>query len=377
MLSGKSNTKKTGSKALKLLLPIVLVGLIGIGIFAAVTAGQLAKLPGMSFEDTLAYTTRDNDKAIITVRIISGGEASYQVYGSNAALLPKQEHVYEIGSLTKTFTTALLCKAIDEGKADLDAPIDTYLDLPQKDYYPTLKRLVTHTSGYQPHYMEGQMVSNFFRNQKNDFYGIDQAALINRIGKINLKDQDEPFQYSNFGFAVLGRVLSEIYQTDYAQLMNDFIAQELQLNNTHISDAQGDLSGYWHWKPRDAYLPAGALTSTIGDMLRYIQLHMGEELPYLAQSHQVLAHIDNAPSQYQQMGIHMDDVGMGWIMDRSGGFIWHNGGTSSFNSYAAFDQERQLGVVILSNLPPSYRIPATVMGAKLMAQLQQQADGQQ
>lgn len=374
MLSGKFNAKKRGSKALKLLLPIVLVGLIGIGIFAAVTAAQLAKLPAMSFEDTLAYTTRHNDKAIITVGIISGGEASYQVYGADAASLPQQEHVYEIGSLTKTFTTALLCKAIDEGKADLDAPISTYLDLPQKDYYPTLKRLVTHTSGYQPHYMEGQMVSNFFRNQKNDFYGIDQATLINRIGKINLKDQDEPFQYSNFGFAVLGRVLSEIYQTDYTQLMNDFIAQELQLNNTHISDVQGDLSGYWDWKPGDAYLPAGALTSTIGDMLRYVQLDMGEEIPYLAQSHQVLAHIDNAPSQYQQMGIHMDDVGMGWIMDRTCGFIWHNGGTTNFNSYAAFDQQRQIGVVILSNLPPSYRIPATVMGAKLMTQLQQQAD---
>lgn len=366
--------KKSKRRLRKTICFILLAGLISIGIFAAVTAAQLAKLPGMSFEDTLAYTTRDNDKSIITVGIISGGEASYQVYGANAAPLPKQEHVYEIGSLTKTFTTALLCKAIDEGKADLGAPINTYLDLPQKDYYPTLKRLVTHTSGYQPHYMEGKMVSNFFSNQKNDFYGIDQAALINRIDKINLKDQDEPFQYSNFGFAVLGRVLSEIYQTDYATLMNDFVKQDLALNNTHISNAQGDLSGYWHWTQQDAYLPAGALTSTIGDMLRYIQLHMGAQLPYLAQSHQVLAQIDNAPSQYQQMGIHMDDVSMGWMMDRTGGFIWHNGGTSSFNSYASFDQDRQLGVVILSNLSPSYRIPATVMGAKLMAQLQQQAD---
>ena len=55
----------------------------------------------------------------------------------------------------------------------------------------------------------------------------------------------------------------------------------------------------------------------------------------------------------------------------SGSFIiWHNGGTSNFNSYIAFDKEKQLGVVILSNLSPSYRIPATVMGSKLIITLQ-------
>jgi hypothetical protein len=58
------------------------------------------------------------------------------------------------------------------------------------------------------------------------------------------------------------------------------------------------------------------------------------------------------------------------MIDNQNGIIWHNGATSSFNSYAGFAKENQVGVVILSNLPPDYRIPATVMGIELLTSLQ-------
>ena len=62
--------------------------------------------------------------------------------------------------------------------------------------------------------------------------------------------------------------------------------------------------------------------------------------------------------------IHMDEIGMAWIIDRENGFIWHNGGTGHYNSYLGFCPETGTSVVVLSNLPPNDRIPATVLGIK-------------
>lgn len=46
----------------------------------------------------------------------------------------------------------------------------------------------------------------------------------------------------------------------------------------------------------------------------------------------------------------MDKVGMAWMIDSENNFVWHNGATSNFNSYIAFIKEKNIGVVVLSNL---------------------------
>lgn len=56
--------------------------------------------------------------------------------------------VKEIGSLTKTFTAALINKAVFEGKVNTSDTIDCYLALPAGNDYPTIEELLTHTSGY-------------------------------------------------------------------------------------------------------------------------------------------------------------------------------------------------------------------------------------
>ncbi|MCK9223308.1 MAG: serine hydrolase [Limnochordia bacterium] len=90
----------------------------------------------------------------------------------------------------------------------------------------------------------------------------------------------------------------------------------------------------------------------------------------------MIADVNATTKSLQAMGIRMDAVGIGWMIDEKNGLIWHNGGTSVFNSYLAFDKRRRIGVVILSNLPPGYRIPATVMGSKLIRVLQEEYDWQ-
>jgi CubicO group peptidase (beta-lactamase class C family) len=141
------------------------------------------------------------------------------------------------------------------------------------------------------------------------------------------------------------------------------------MDHTSISKGSDDFDDYWNWNKDDAYIPAGAIVSNIGDMLKYLKIHMNEELPYLAIGHEALLYVGATSKSHEKMGIRIDSVGIGWMIDETNNLIWHNGGTDEFNSYIAFDKENRIGVVILSNLPPGYKIPATVMGVELRTSL--------
>lgn len=362
---------------------------------------QMGKIPGLSFAEALAYTTKDNPDVCITVGTVRDGQISWHVYGENGRELPAQLHTYEIGSLTKTFTAALVNKAVSEGKIKMDDTIDLYLTLPDSNEYPTIKELLTHTSGYKGYYFENPMVSNFFHG-RNDFYGITKEMVLNRAGSLDMDGEDYSFTYSNYGYAVLGLVLEAVYDTDYATLANDFIQNELGLENTRISDRSGDLGNYWDWAAGDAYLSAGALTSDISDMLSYARMQLADDPYFILHTtkacsnlqrktasqcmfvsggtvnpgglefndcHQSLEIINASTEAYQAMGIRMDEIGMAWIIDRENGIIWHNGGTGDYNCYLGFHPETRTAVVVLSNLAPNERIPATVLGVKLLTEL--------
>jgi CubicO group peptidase (beta-lactamase class C family) len=347
---------------------IIALFIIGSGIYVWVIIYQVNQVKKMTFLDMLSYTTKNNEKALIAVGVLQNGEYNYTLYGEYGKILPQADHIFEIGSLTKTFTTSLLFKAISDNKISLNDSIDKYLSLPKKDYYPTIRRVLTHTSGYKSNYFELQMVSNFF-NGRNSFYNIPVKKLINKVKKINLTDRDYNFKYSNFGISIIGAVLSEVYKNDFAILINDYIKEEFGLYNTKISDGSGDLGNYWDWEANDAYIPAGALTSNIEDMIKYAQIQLKEFPVYISSMHDILAEVNVNSARNANFNIHIDSMGAAWIIDSKNNIIWHNGGTGSYNSYLGFDKNKQIAVVILSNLPPNYRIPATVMGIKLLKEL--------
>lgn len=367
----------------KLLILAVLISCAVLAVAGIMYYGKyrMGKIPELTFAEALAYTTKDNPDACITVGIFRDGQLSWQVYGENGRELPARLHTYEIGSLTKTFTAALINKAVSEGKIKLEDAIDHYLTLPDGREYPAIRELLTHTSGYKGYYFESPMISNFFHG-RNDFYGITKEMALDRAGSLDMDGEDYGFTYSNYGYAVLGLVLEAVYDTDYTALVNDFVQNELglthtgisvqsndpRLTDTGISDSGSCLGNYWDWKADDAYLSAGALTSDISDMLSYARMQL-EDNPYFNQCHKSLATINASTEAYKTMGIHMDEIGMAWIIDRENGIVWHNGGTGDYNCYLGFRPETRTAVVVLSNLAPNERIPATVLGIKLLTEL--------
>ena len=362
----KQRSKSGKKRVMIILLSVVLCAALVMAGLMVYGKSRMAKVPGLTFREALEYTTRGKKDAVITVGIIKDGKASWTVYGENGQELPEQLHTYEIGSLTKTFTAALINKAISEGKVDLNTTIDAYLPLPEGKHYPTILELLTHTSGYKGYYFETPMIGNFFGG-RNSFRGVSREMVLNKAKSLDMNRESYGFEYSNYGYAVLGLVLESVYGTDYTALVNDYVRSELGLTATKISDQSGDLGNCWAWEANDAYLPAGALTSDISDMLAYAQMQLND--PRFTPCHENLKTINASTESYLAMGIHMDGIGMAWITDSENGFIWHNGGTGHYNSYLGFCPETGTAVVVLSNLPPNDRIPATVLGIKKLQEL--------
>ena len=363
--------KKAGTsrkkKIIIILISVMLCAALVLGGLMIYGKAQMGKIPGLTFMDALKYTTQGKPDARITVGIIKDGQTSFTVYGENGQILPEENHTYEIGSLTKTITAALISRAITEGRIRLDDTIDMYLPLPAGKSYPTVRELLTHTSGYSAYYFETPMIGNFFAG-RNSFCGISRDMVLRKVQGLDMNRESYGFTYSNFGYAVLGLVLEAVYDQDYTVLLNQYVQEDLGMTATKISEQDGNLSNYWDWQENDAYLSAGAVTSNAEDMLRYAQMQLDADSPF-AQCHQSLKVINASSESYRMMGIHMDEIGMGWIIDRENGIIWHNGGTGHYNSYLGFNPETETAVLILSNLSPNDRIPATVLGIKLLQEL--------
>ena len=87
--------------------------------------------------------------------------------------------------------------------------------------------------------------------------------------------------------------MEEVYEQEYTSLMNNYISEELGLENTKISDDSGDLSNYWQWYAQDAYIPSAALLSNIHDMMRYRKYNF-QDLEYLHLAHSNLAEVNTS-----------------------------------------------------------------------------------
>lgn len=335
---------------------------------------KLIGIPRMGFEDMLACATRNRREAVITVGTLINGRANYTVYGENAAVLPQRAYSYEVGSLTKTFTASLLCKAIAEGKMALENPIGCYLPLPAGAHNPTLRQIVTHSSGYKRSYREKQSPEEPRKlSQTALLCGLSKETLLARAAAIRVPAREQyPYRYSNFAVSLLGAALSEVYGVPFAALMNQFAVRELGLSRTRISDGSGELGRLWPWTETGAYLPAGGLLSTAEDLLAYARLQIGGSPAYLQAAHAPHAKPGALYAAAAKFHLRHDAIGTIWLRDEANQIIWHLGATGSYNCYLGFDPVKQLAVVVLSNLPFQTGVPAGVMGAKLLIELQGQ-----
>ena len=318
----------------------------------------------MSAWECLQNITKNKPNSVVTIGTIQNGEAEWHVFGENCVELEQQAHTYEIASITKTMTGALVARAKMDGKLRLDDPIDMYLDLPHDRQYPTVRDLLTHTSGYKSIYIEKEVFKTI-QKTRNILSGVNRDILLRRLESIETKKKRR-WRYSNFNFAVLGVILENVYRVSYQELVTDFL-REHNLRHTHLSNGTGDLDNYLGWHRDDVYMAGGAVTSDIKDMLAYAQLQL-EENELFGKTHKVLKNVKCGP----ELCATRNAMGYGWMIDREKGFYWHNGATPGYRTYIGVCPETQTAVVVLANSNrslSSYHMESN-LGAKILEEMQ-------
>ncbi len=329
----------------------------------------LTRTVDMSFDELMEEALANKKDACVRVGVLKDGQMSYEVYGEDAERLDQTEYQYEICSITKTMTAALVGRAVLEGRIQLTDTIDKYLELPAGKVYPTIEALLTHTSGLDEEYYEWSMLPYLFRHEENPLRGITDETILREYNDVKLEiGKEYGFSYSNYGFALLGLVLEEMYGEDYTSLLNAYLGDELAMKDTYVSNGDADFEGNWQWEDGDAYIPAGAVVSNITDMLLYAQAQLSGD-PALSLCHQSLKRIDASDKWDRMAGLGMDEIGMSWMIDTENGIIWHNGGTGVHSSYLGFCPEKNAAVAVLSNLSQDEDIQMTTIGFKKLLEV--------
>lgn len=279
-------------------------------------------------------------------------------YGPKAGVTPFDgSTIFEIGSITKTFTAAILADMVSKGEVALDDPVAQYLPdgftVPrQGDRQITLLDLATQRSGLP------RLPSNLAPRDSTNPYA-DYAAddLRSFLASYTLpRAIGAQYEYSNLGFGLLGLALAHKAGMSYEELVTNRILRPLGMHETAATltssmrqrlapghDTNGDPIANWDFA---ALAGAGALRSDINDMLTYIAANADSTLPPLGP---VLALTHGGRND---AGSPAMQIGLAWnrIHTPSGRtVVWHNGGTGGYRSFAGYDEASGLGVVVLTN----------------------------
>ena len=277
-----------------------------------------------------------------------------QLSPTNSAA-PDDHTFYEIGSITKVFTSLLLADAVVRGEVTLDTTIATLL--PSDVVLPegageriTLRMLATHTSGLPR--IPVEIPTDDFTNPY-ERYGEAELWASLRTVKLDFEPGTKA-GYSNFAAGLLGTLLARKAGASFEELLQTRILRQLGMNETAITldaaqrarlappfTSDGRPWGAWDFA---ALAGAGAIRSTTADMMRFAQAMLRpEETPLRAAIELAWARQDLAAT------ISGGGQGLGWLLAGDGRTRWHNGMTAG--SHAALYVNRELGVasVYLAN----------------------------
>jgi CubicO group peptidase (beta-lactamase class C family) len=306
--------------------------------------------------DPLAQPLVDQGKVVgLVIGIVRNGETQVLAYGETvkgSGKAPDGKIVYEIGSATKAFTGDLLADAVRTGRVKLDDPVQKYLPksvtMPVADGKPiTLEHLATHTSGL-PRLPDNMKP----RDPLNPYADYTTKQMYEFLNGHKLRRPPGEYEYSNIGMGLLGQRLARESGKTYEALLIDRIAKPIGMRDTSIKlnksqqarlappyDAQ--LSPQKNWD-LPTLAGAGAIRSTVDDMLKFLQANLADDDKALTKSLQ-FARVKRHPIPGGTA------IGLSWHLARDNVTWWHNGMTGGYSSWLSVVPQKKMGVVILSN----------------------------
>lgn len=318
-----------------------------------VISNQLSAQEKQSKIDELikAYSqvNKFNGTALVTVR----GEVIYKnAIGYSDAAKQKENNlksIFPIGSLTKTFTAAMILKLAENNKLSLQDPLTKYFPefLPGKDI--TIEHLLTHTSGVyeslrNPAYRADMETDKKINTNEIMGYFIDQP--------LDFKPGTQ-FSYSNSGYNLLGIIIEKVTGLSYNKALEKYIFKKFNLNHTGFDyktlSNSNKTTGYSYLsptrhvevKPGNPMLlySSGALYSTVDDLNKWYAVLKNNK--FISQE-----------SFKKAIQDHLGGYGYGWFIDSryDKKIISHGGNVEGSTSCFIMEPENDISIILLNNI---------------------------
>ena len=270
--------------------------------------------------------------------------------------------LFNIDSITKTFTTLALADMVNQGIIKLSDPIEKYL--PSNVTVPEfngikikIEDLATHTSGLP--YMPSNIWINNTIGDLNPNYTLSQLYQALSNTTLSWKPGSK-FLYSDFGMGLLGRILTiQEGGISYEQMIKNKILNVLGMNDTKITLSENDIKNRFpvgHLNGSKIQTPqipavlagAGAFRSTANDMLKYLSANLGLLHTTLDDSIE-LQHLIRHPGIIVNPMNYSEYVALGWrvLTDLGKEVIAHKGSIDGWNSFMGFIPSKEKGVILL------------------------------
>jgi len=291
------------------------------------------------------------------IAVVDHGKRFVFAYGT-----AKPDSIFEIGSISKTFTCLILSQMVEQDKVKLDTPVRELLPpgtvaKPAGDEI-TLVDLATQHSGLP------RMPDNFKpADPGNPYADYAPANLYAFMAKQGVARPAKPdYLYSNLGMGLLGQALAvhsglaypallELEVTDPLGLKDTAIALNPEQQPRFIQGHDGDHQPARAWD-LDALAGAGAIRSTASDMLTYLQANLHPESLKKRPGDSPAATISAALVQQHQLRADVSPgtrIALAWHFTEASGSYWHNGATGGYSSYAFFNPNADYAAVVLLN----------------------------
>ena len=325
-----------------------------------------------TFEEIDAHIERQKDRLNIpgVALAIVEGDKIVHLRGFGQARPGGEEPTphtpFIIGSLTKSFTALAVMQLVEDGKVELDAPVERYLPWfrvadPQASVQITVRHLLNQTSGL-PQLSGLRLLADFDDSpdaSERQARALSTLELTRPVGS--------KFEYSNMNYNLLGLIIEAASGESYEDYIQNHIFAPLQMTHSYTSQPEAKQNGlavghrYWFAIPfaePNLPLPRGSLPtfliiSSSEDMARYLIAHLNEGRYDNAQilSAAGIDELHRPAVEVDQMGYPSGHYGMGWFIEQTGQtkIVSHPGTLPNFFAYMAILPEQKKGVVLLVN----------------------------
>lgn len=342
---------------------LLLLPAIALGLIATLAAQGLEGARLEAVEELITAKMAAEGIPGLSIAVVVDGELVWENgYGTadvENSVPATAATAYRTASIGKPMTAVAVMRLVEDGRIDLDQPIQTYCPaFPEKRWPVTTRQLLNHTSGIR-HYGGPRNDQEIYNTAHYD--GVAEALEIFADDPLGF-EPGTAYQYSTFGYNLLGCVIEGASGSRYLDFMAKNVFQPAGMLRTREDDpsaliphraagytrgADGELRNS-RWVDMSSKLPAGGFITTAGDLARFAAAFMSDRLVSRETVEAMLKPTRLADGEVVGYGL-----GWGlfpeetWYGQRE---AFHGGGTPQVSGMLYLLPDRRFAVAVLTNL---------------------------